>query len=529
MAGTLLNFYGALGIDESASESDVRSAYRRRALATHPDKGGEAEVFRLVVQAFELLADPPRRLAYDHKLRLLRGADGQGHGKCTTTASSSAAAPAAPAAAQASRAESVQQTWGLQSAGSRPPHCSAEAKQQQAPSQGETLQRGGRSAATGAQPASTSEDCEAGYADGTTAEEILLKLMEMRMQKAAARTLLQELSADVLRQLVALLSSDVQPGNKEPVGACGLPRAAANQDDGSFEVPTCVADSSNAESEPSSSDSDADCHEPEPLHAICDAVHAKKQPDSPLPGSSRMRGVNKMGRLFVPGIGIEGVFVRSQGLPSLDSAIDMHISLVRCRQLVNMYLDQGMDLSQAFSRSVNTVKEERRVSGATPMQLTFDVRPAKGRRVYFKASNFDAFIVTLSTVRSSSRKRCRTAEDQSQKHLEDRLKRRRWLKELILSLQQKALLSRWGVKELPAGIELATFVSQDDCVCAMFQLFNGTSRSGPFRKTLAQAQKDLVELRELQRTLGDQAACDEVARRDIDAMTAFFMQQASST
>ncbi|CAE8682577.1 unnamed protein product [Polarella glacialis] len=523
MAGTLLDFYGALGIDESASESDVRSAYRRRALATHPDKGGEAEVFRLVVEAFELLADPSRRLAYDQKLRLLRGAGGRGHNRCTTPASSSAAAPAAPAAAQASRAESVQQKRGPKSAGSGPPRCSTEAKQQQAPSQG------GRSASTGAQPASTSEECAAGCADRKTAEEILLKLMEMRMQKAV-RMLLQDLSAAVLRQLVALLSSDDQPGNKEPVGA-GLPRAAASQDDGSFEVPNCVADSSSAESEPSSSDSEANCHEPEPLHAISDEVHAEKRPNSTLPGSSRMRGVVKKGRLFVPGIGIEGVVVRTQGLPSLDSAIDMHISLVRCRQLVHTYLDQGMDLSQAFSRSVNTVKEERKDSGATPMQLNFRVRFPKGRMVYFKTSSFDEFIVALST--RSQHKRCRAAEDLNQRDLRARLKKRRWLKELILSLQlslqQKALLSRWGVRELPAGIELATLVSQDDSLCAVLQLLDGTSRSGPFRKTRAQAQKDLVELRELQRTLGDQAACDEVARRDLDAMTAFFMQQSSST
>ncbi|CAE8587760.1 unnamed protein product [Polarella glacialis] len=351
--------------------------------------------------------------------------------------------------------------------------------------------------------------------------------MGMRMQKAAARALLQDLSAEVLRELVASLSSVDQPGSNEPVGASGLPRTAASQDDGSFEVPNCVADSSSAESEPGSSDSDANCREPEPLHAISDAVHAEKRSDSPLPGSSRMRGVIKRGRLFIPGIGIEGVVVRTQGLPSLDSAIDIHISLVRCRQLVRTYLDQGMDLPQAFSRSVNLVKEERKVSRATPMQLNFRVRFPKGRRMYFKAGSFDAFIVTLSTL--LQRKRCRTAEDLNQRDLKARLKMRCWLKEVILSLQQKACLSRWGVKELPAGIELATLVSQDDSVCAVLQLIDGTSRSGPFRKMRAQAQKDLVELRDLQRTQGDQAACDEVARRDLDAMTAFFMQQASST
>lgn len=39
----------------SATDSEIRSAYRRRALSTHPDKGGSPEAFRAVVFAFETL------------------------------------------------------------------------------------------------------------------------------------------------------------------------------------------------------------------------------------------------------------------------------------------------------------------------------------------------------------------------------------------------------------------------------------------------------------------------------------------
>lgn len=39
----------------SATDNEIRSAYRRRALSTHPDKGGSAEAFRSVVSAFETL------------------------------------------------------------------------------------------------------------------------------------------------------------------------------------------------------------------------------------------------------------------------------------------------------------------------------------------------------------------------------------------------------------------------------------------------------------------------------------------
>ena len=48
------NLYGLLGIPRDADDSLIRSAYRRRALATHPDKGGLASEFVEVVEAFEV-------------------------------------------------------------------------------------------------------------------------------------------------------------------------------------------------------------------------------------------------------------------------------------------------------------------------------------------------------------------------------------------------------------------------------------------------------------------------------------------
>lgn len=39
----------------SATDNEIQSAYRRRALSTHPDKGGSPEAFRAVVFAFETL------------------------------------------------------------------------------------------------------------------------------------------------------------------------------------------------------------------------------------------------------------------------------------------------------------------------------------------------------------------------------------------------------------------------------------------------------------------------------------------
>jgi hypothetical protein len=53
--------YGVLGVAAGASSAEIRAAYKRRALATHPDQGGSAEAFRAVQRAYETLSGKPRR------------------------------------------------------------------------------------------------------------------------------------------------------------------------------------------------------------------------------------------------------------------------------------------------------------------------------------------------------------------------------------------------------------------------------------------------------------------------------------
>lgn len=52
---------------EGSSEEQIRSAYRRRCLETHPDKQADKsdELFKKVQRAFEILGDPDSRRAYD--------------------------------------------------------------------------------------------------------------------------------------------------------------------------------------------------------------------------------------------------------------------------------------------------------------------------------------------------------------------------------------------------------------------------------------------------------------------------------
>ncbi len=57
--------YEELGVSKSASPDEIKRAYRKKAVETHPDKGGDAEDFAKVAEAYEVLGDPERKLLYD--------------------------------------------------------------------------------------------------------------------------------------------------------------------------------------------------------------------------------------------------------------------------------------------------------------------------------------------------------------------------------------------------------------------------------------------------------------------------------
>lgn len=58
-------YYDLLEVPSTASESDLKKAYRKKALRLHPDKGGDPELFKEVTHAYEVLSDPDKRSIYD--------------------------------------------------------------------------------------------------------------------------------------------------------------------------------------------------------------------------------------------------------------------------------------------------------------------------------------------------------------------------------------------------------------------------------------------------------------------------------
>lgn len=57
--------YEALGIDHDATPEQISKAYRKKARETHPDHGGDAEEFKALAIAYEVLSDEQKRDRYD--------------------------------------------------------------------------------------------------------------------------------------------------------------------------------------------------------------------------------------------------------------------------------------------------------------------------------------------------------------------------------------------------------------------------------------------------------------------------------
>jgi molecular chaperone DnaJ len=60
------DFYEVLGVSKTASDADIKKAYRKKAMETHPDRpGGSKDTFAKVGEAYEVLSDPQKRQTYD--------------------------------------------------------------------------------------------------------------------------------------------------------------------------------------------------------------------------------------------------------------------------------------------------------------------------------------------------------------------------------------------------------------------------------------------------------------------------------
>ncbi|MCL9685526.1 J domain-containing protein [Legionella maioricensis] len=68
----MADYYEQLGLTQDATEEEIKKAYRRLVLVTHPDRvPGKEEEFRRIQEAYDTLSDPEQRRNYDAGLNSL--------------------------------------------------------------------------------------------------------------------------------------------------------------------------------------------------------------------------------------------------------------------------------------------------------------------------------------------------------------------------------------------------------------------------------------------------------------------------
>ena len=102
--------YEVLRVAVTATDKEIKVAYRRAARTAHPDHGGDAAAFRRVTAAYETLIDPSRRKAYDRSYA--SGTAGNTYGAADSEAHFDAPAAGSRASATVHRPSTPRNTAG---------------------------------------------------------------------------------------------------------------------------------------------------------------------------------------------------------------------------------------------------------------------------------------------------------------------------------------------------------------------------------------------------------------------------------
>eukprot|EP00927_Polykrikos_kofoidii_P010330 TRINITY_DN14367_c0_g2_i1.p1 TRINITY_DN14367_c0_g2~~TRINITY_DN14367_c0_g2_i1.p1 ORF type:complete len:694 (+),score=125.82 TRINITY_DN14367_c0_g2_i1:157-2082(+) len=633
-----------LGVDRSVSDVELRSAYRRRALETHPDKGGTAEAFRQVMRAFEILGDSVRRAAFENARRHM--------GKPANAAQSGNAKRSRPEKRHASPGAPFEHT-----------------KRDKAP----RMSSSRAPSAAEANSANNIPPREPTHAMPTVAPPYDSKKFNVagliqdlyKLSRACWTDRLNKLPDAILVDVAAFLREsgfmegdggdfpqdnvgvsggtrpDEQGGGEEIAGGAMVSLVVseegsdekenvddsdvdqANQNDGVgndsyipsegstamlaldwWDEDDAEGGGSNSENELVSFDDD-DVQAPhtpakEAKETIGGAIAqlevaaavAAATPTNQVTNSNRTRncggvsgacetsGSSKLpqsGRAntkfcgmyktpsgaYVVKLSIKHAALISNSCHGLNAAIDIHIYLVRLRQSMIEKMQKGIEFAEALRGVDALVTAERPHFENHVLRISYRVsycsrKCGKMVKLSAQSQNVESAIQlwkenhqALHEVREKRRaeqiaiktaifeKNQRRQLERKQKVAQEEKRKRichQFAKPLLLCVRrvlgsrtrqrEKALVARWGVRSLPEGVEPASLHQTDDCVRVVLQLSDGSVRRGPLRQSLKDAEIDAEDLARLQSRRGDAAACAELERRDVEAMTGYFLELA---
>jgi curved DNA-binding protein len=60
-----MDYYSTLGVNRTASQEEIKKAYRGLAMKHHPDRGGDANKFKEIEEAYRTLSDPEKKQIFD--------------------------------------------------------------------------------------------------------------------------------------------------------------------------------------------------------------------------------------------------------------------------------------------------------------------------------------------------------------------------------------------------------------------------------------------------------------------------------
>ena len=135
---TEIDYYTTLGVARTATDADIKKAFRKLAQQWHPDvntDAGAQERFKEINEAYQVLSDPGRRATYDRFGKAGLGADGgagfdpsafAGPTRRSSSRSTAAATRARAAAPSPARSRSPATTAAVAARSRRPAgRCSA--------------------------------------------------------------------------------------------------------------------------------------------------------------------------------------------------------------------------------------------------------------------------------------------------------------------------------------------------------------------------------------------------------------------